>query len=144
MGDRCSVRVKFGGKLTKEHAETLVGLLKAEDFLSNEDGKPPTVNNLMHDFYADEVNYGEISGITTFCDGIGLDYEKWNDAGGSYPEGLERSISGISANRNSGGGEPQFSIDEILRVEELATGLAGLLADAKWWAKPLPDLEIVT
>ena len=142
MGDRCSITLELGGKITEQQVRELCELMVAENLLA--DGThAPCRDNIDETFYADEVNYGLIKPVTDYCDAAGIAYELWNAAGGSYGEGVTRSDGTRTETCPCSEAVPMHPLSEILRVEALASGLAKAIDLARFMCGPLPQLEIV-
>lgn len=142
MGDRCSVYVRFGGRISTRSADALIEVLESECYRSNETDKKPCRDNLDQEFYAHEVSYGCIDEIESVCEEHRIDFEAWNDAGGSYGEQITRCIGGDITCWPTNEREVMFPASRILEAETLATGLGNLIAEARLAAAPLPDLVI--
>lgn len=151
MGDRCTVSISFGGIITRTVAEGLVNAMDGWGFMDSTWTKPISADDMDHAIAtllengptAEEINYGDISEVTNYCQEHGIAYDKWNGAGGDYTEGLERFVGGVKRSAGIIDGEPAIAISRLLKAESLATGLGDLLAEARWWAEPLPAFEIV-
>lgn len=142
MGDRCSVYLQIAGKITRAQAEEIIERLDRYDMHINETGKKPTVETLGEYMSADEINYGRIEDITDYLIGIGAPYELQNDAGGGYGAGIER-FDGIDQHHAGYDDGPLVSYSRILEVETLASGLATLIEEARFWCAPMGELEVV-
>lgn len=113
MADRVSVSFKLGGTLSGEAWLELVEVIAAEGLSIEWDGpafEPPhrTVGEPL-ELFANEVAWGKVEAIETFCQDHGLPYRFW--AGGFFAEwSAERIIF-------RGEGAPDsFIVDESDRV----------------------------
>lgn len=148
MGDRCSVTIKFGGRVTRSQAEELVRLLADEEFQHNGETVDPEdmdgwIADLDEEFWAEEVNWGSLEAIESYCEANGIEYEKWNGEGGSYSEGLKRFFQGKVETVPAHEAQPMVPFAALLKIEALASGLGTLLAEARWWTADLTPLEII-
>jgi hypothetical protein len=130
MGDRCTVSIKFGGKISEAQATTLLELMEPYDFsVGYGGGGALTLDDFRNpsdeDFIAEEINY-----------------EKWNGAGGDYSEAVER-FDGTKSVECAFCDGPTIPLSDILQVETLASCLAPLIAKARFMLDPFPELEVV-
>ena len=142
MGDRCTVYMEFGGKISRQAAEALVKVLEAEGYRSNDTDDEPSIDILDHSFYCHDVNYANIEAIEDVCSEHAIDYRKENDAGGGYGAAIELWVGGVAKTFSCSEGEPCVPLSRVLEVETLACGLADLIAEARFAVEGLPELEI--
>lgn len=144
MGDRCGVYFQLAGKIKREHVPGLIEHMLNEGLQGNTPNTTePTAENLHENFYADEVNYGTIDAVTDYCLEHQIAFELTNGAGGGYGAGIRRFDGVRDEQADSGDWGPMVAYSDILKVETLATGLATLIADARFWAADLEPVEIV-
>jgi hypothetical protein len=82
-------------------------------------------------------------GIENVCAEHNIDYRKHNEAGGGYGEGVELRISGVVKEFPACDGEPLIALSRVLETETLVSGLADLIAEARFAVKGMAKLEIL-
>lgn len=142
MGDRCNVNLVISGKLKRESIPDLLAVLGNHYFrLENETELLPDGSNLDELLMAYEVNYADIEDVEAVLIELGLDYEKYNDAGDGYSAATKRKIGDRC--EQADGETPSLPYARILEIETLASGMGNLIQEARFWATPLAPLEIV-
>lgn len=148
MGEYISTSIKIGGKLKRALVPELIELLDAKK-LRIWDGAndvAPIESNIAgsNRWDADEVNFGQLEEIITFCHANALPYEHWVDECAGEPEYIQRGMRDLEQRTiNAVDREPGIPLGDLRKVENLASGLGTLLEEAKWWCSPIPPLEIV-
>jgi hypothetical protein len=112
-------------------------------FIAFRDQRFDTHANLDHSFVAYEVNYARTDAIEGVCSEHGIDYRKHNEAGGGYGEDIELYVGGVTKLFPASDGEPMIALSRVLEAETLASGLANLIAEAKFAVKGMAKLEIL-
>lgn len=143
MGDRVTVYLTLHGKVTKTQAEELLGHLEGYSFTNNHTGEPPTIETLGEHLSADEVNYGSINNVVSYCAEHGIAYDYHHEAGGGYGAFTYRFDGEKADEASYHEGEAMVPFSRILETETLASGLGNLIEEARFWNKTLPDLEVV-
>ena len=143
MGDRCTVNIKFGGPVTEDQANELLLALKGHQFVQDwgDDPSELTIEDLDETLHAEEVNYANIEDVELICRMYGIAYEKWNSAGGDYGEQIERYLDGTRMSFPCADGEALVPLSEVLKVETLASGMAKLIEQARFRARPFSNFE---
>lgn len=147
MGERIAVTLEFGGTITAAQADRLLELIAHEQFYLNDQDmgvrEELIRDDLKHKLRADEVNYGQIDGLDDYlkqerivcrwwieeCSGESQDI-RWYDGSGNcqvYPAYNQ---------------EPCFLASDLLKIEELASGLGNILRQARELTQEL-KLEII-
>lgn len=144
MGDRCTVLFRVGGKISELRARKLIRLMDDYGLVSVEDGEhEPNFDNLGDWFEAEEINFGTMATLTDYCMTLGIPYILENGQGGSYGPGIDKFMDGEQRTAEHVDGEPLVPYSRILETESLVSALAPLIAEAKFWARELPDVEII-
>ena len=155
MGDRVSVDMKFGGKISVEALDRLILELDSERFFEGASasltsrgvaGVPVAdkLSALAGWLHADDINYAYTDGIDGVCQHYKIDFDKRHDAGGGFGACVLRMRDGVlRAYPSDEEGEATIPLSRVLQVETLVSGLADLIAEAKAWAQPLAKLEVV-
>ena len=86
MGDRCFMRIRIGGVITREGIDAL---LKANYSvtINLEDIEAAIANGCHLEVEADEVNWGNVDDIKAACFEHKLAFHIYNGDGGSYGSG---------------------------------------------------------
>jgi hypothetical protein len=143
MGEYIPATVQFGGKVKRSLIPTLIELLERYDMRAEGDEEAePTPENITEKFRGDQINYGQIEDITTFCQSHNIDYEHWADGANGGDPYIVRWIDGKEEMLGYSDGEIMIPLARVLEIETLITGMADLIALARRWAKPL-EMEIV-
>lgn len=146
MGDRVTVHMTFGGRVTRAAAARLVEQLLRDGFKDGWTEELPTVELLAdpstRSWVAEDVNYANTDAIDLICQAHGISYTKTHEAGGGFPAGWMRLTDGRFEELAMADEEPMIPLSQILKTETLVTGLADLINLAKWATASLPDFEI--
>ena len=144
MGEWTSVTFQIGGKVTREQAEKIVAIATEHDLKTDwGHGDPASVENIGEQWQG-QANYGNVEDLENLCVELGVAYERWCDSGPEWSASIERFAHGEcheficdSDNR------PLIALEELTKLDALATGWAELHAQIKWWALGLPEVELV-
>jgi hypothetical protein len=144
MGERIAASFQIGGKLTRSQAEELVEIANAEYYLGVDYGEGPlTIDDVGKLWASSEINYGNLDDLIGYCQVNKIDYEYWYDHGSEWDAHKMRVVGGELIEFCSGNSGDYILLDDLVKLDALATGWAALHEKIRKWREPFPKVEIV-
>lgn len=142
MGEYVYTTFRVGGRITGRQARDLLDL--AEDYRLSLDlnGGELRVEDIGKE-WCGEVNYGNLDALTDLCAAQGIDYDYFYDSGPEWDPHRTKVIDGVAVEFKESEEGAVVPIDDLIRLDALATGWADFHAKIKLWARELPPVQIV-
>lgn len=145
MGDRVSINIEFGGIITKTQAAELLERCQGYNLYTNSVHwtKDLSIDDLHDQLVGDEINYGLMDEVTSYCEQHNIWYDCWSAAGGSFGESTTRYLDGRAERVLMSDGMFMTPLLALLDMDNLVSGWANVLDLARFMKRVFPKLEIV-
>lgn len=143
MGEYIYASFECGGKIKREHAKGLVDWANHYGLSVDGAGGPVTVADIGEAWSDDQINYGNLDELVGYCDEHDIDYDYYHAEGPGWDAHRTKRIGGVTVEFDQGESGAVIPVDDLVKLDALATGWADLHERIRLWARKLPDVEWV-